>query len=128
MKPAVRNSLLAVGAALVVAVIAAFPGRLVYWESNDRIQAYLLRKTPLGASQQEVLNWLRKNGTPGKIAVVPVPPNSNFPPTSIGGESFIQESVANYWLVFRTDIEAFYIFDSRQKLVDLSVRATTDAL
>jgi hypothetical protein len=121
---------IALGAAIVVVLLGAlaFPGHVVYWGSTDKIEAYLLKQTPLSITKEEVLAWLQANGTPGQLSVAHVAANSDYPPTTVGGESFIHKSVASYRAPFRTDIEAFYIFDANGKLADLRVRTTTDAL
>jgi hypothetical protein len=45
--------------------------------------------------------------------------NSEYPLGSTGGAAFIHESVASYRIVLRAHVEAFYIFDSNGRLVDL---------
>ena len=128
MKPSVRLSLYVISAAAVLGVYACLPSRFVYWRSEDHIESFLRTQTPLGSSQSDVLDWLRRNGTPASIAVGVIPPGSSYPPTQIGGASFTHQAVAHYRILFATDVEAFYIFDATGSLVDLRVRTTVDAL
>ena len=116
-----------VGALLVTILLA---DRIVYLLSPKTIERHLLRKTPLGSSEADVLRFLRQQGVSADVATGHIPPSppSDYPLTKIGGEAFIHESIAHYRLVFRTDVEVFYIFDASGKLVDLRVRKTVDAL
>jgi hypothetical protein len=116
--------LIAIAAAVLVAY---WPGNSVYWGSEHSIEAYLKTQTPLGSSQERVSQWLSARNLRGEIHRATIEPNSEYPLTTIGGSSFIHESVAHYGAIFRTDIEAFYVFDANGKLVDLRVRRTVDA-
>jgi hypothetical protein len=120
---------------ITLSLAAAFALCFMLWLSNDvyrgseeSIETYLRTQTPLGSSQQQVTQWLSARGVGSEVFEAIVEPNSDYPPTKIGGTSFIHESVAHYGLIFRADIEAFYIFDSQGTLVDLRVRRTVDAL
>lgn len=112
--------------ALVLGIV--FPGRVVYWQSPEKIEQFLLQATPLGQSEESVLRWLNQQNVAAKVRRVEVPPHSNYPRTRTGGASFIHESIAHFWLPFRTDIEVFYTFDRAGRLVEIRVRKTTDAL
>jgi len=120
-------AILAIGALILGLSLA---DRLVFMLSPTAIEGHLRRETPLGSTEAEVTKWLSNRGVVAQIARVHVPPNdpSEYPLTSVGGEAFIHESVAHYWFIFRTDVEAFYIFNGAGKLVDLRVRKTVDAL
>jgi hypothetical protein len=107
---------------------AVYPGRIVYWQEPERIEQFLVQATPLGASQADVQTWLEKQGVTAEIHKAAIPPNSDYPRSRTGGASFIHESIAHFWLPFRTDIEAFYTFNHSGRLVDIRVRRTTDAL
>lgn len=112
--------------------LLAFVGlheRLVFLMSAPTIERYLVGKTPLGSTETEVLTSLRRRGVsaqPWHGHIQPSPPN-DYPLTKVGGKGFIHESIGHYRLVFRTDVEAFYIFDGSGKLVDLRVRKSVDA-
>jgi hypothetical protein len=71
--------------------------------------------------------WLLGRGDGAKINVAAIAPQSTYPPTKVGGVSFIQTTVASYRVVFRADVEAFYIFDASARLADIGVRRTIDA-
>jgi hypothetical protein len=128
MKFGAKRVAIGLAAALGATVlIALWLGNVVYWGSEDRIEAYLRTQTPLGSPQSRVTQWLSTRGVPSQIHVAVVKPNSSYPPTKVGGSSFIHESIAHYRVIFRADIEAFYIFDSNGNLVDLRVRREVDA-
>ena len=90
----------------------------------------MLHRTALGSSRDEVVSWLlNARRVRAYICECPVAPSSerDYPISAIGGSSFIAESVAHYYLPFRTDVEAFYMFDASGHLVDLRIRKTTDS-
>ena len=114
--------------ALVVICVALFPGSVLYWGSPHRIERYLRDQTPIGSTQDAVVMWLRGRSSSANIAVAIIPPHSTYPPTVVGGTSFIHSIIASYRVLFTTDVEAFYVFDASAHLVDIGVRTTTDAL
>ena len=114
--------------ATVAVLIFEWPGNIVYWRSEESIEAYLRAQTPLGSTQTNVTQWLRARAIGAEIDEAVVEPNSRYPPTKIGGSSFIHAPIAHYGRIFRADIEAFYIFDTNRTLVDLRVRRTVDGL
>jgi hypothetical protein len=107
--------------------VTFFPGTILYWGSPLRIDHYLQDQTPIGSTQDAVVTWLRQRGSGAKINVAAIAPHSAFPPTEIGGASFIQTTIASYRIVFRADVEAFYVFDANARLADIGVRRTVDA-
>jgi hypothetical protein len=125
----IRRSLQVAACLVVVSVISisAFPGSVLYWGSSRRIEHYLKDQTPIGTTQDAVVTWLQRRGCATKINVAAVAPHSTYPPTEVGGASFIQTSVASYRLVFQADVEAFCIFDESARLADIGVRKTIDA-
>ena len=116
---------LAIVAALLV---ASWPGHYVYWGSEGSIEAYLKTQTPIGSPYERVSQWLGARNVHAELYQGAIKPNSEYPLTSTGGSSFIHESIAHYGPIFRADIEAFYVFDSNGRLVDLRVRRTVNAL
>jgi hypothetical protein len=125
----IRRSLQVAASLVVVAIIGiiAVPGSVLYWGSALRIEHYLKDQTPIGTTQDAVVTWLQRRGSAVKINVATIAAHSTYPPTEIGGASFIQTSVASYRVVFRADVEAFYIFDASARLADIGVRRTIDA-
>ena len=125
----IRRLLLVVALIVVVVIIGVrlFPGTVLYWGSPLRIEHYLQDQTPIGTAQDEVMAWLQRRGSVAKINVAAIAAHSTFPPTETGGASFIQTSVASYRIVFRADVEAFYVFDANARLADIGVRRTVDA-
>ena len=112
-----------------IAIYAAWvAGHAVYLLPEGIIASYLKRQTPLGTSRPNVIGWLKTQDAKTRplIADVRVPPNSD-PPTKVGGASFVRDEIAAYRFPFATSVEAFYIFDGRGQLTDVSVRRTTDA-
>jgi hypothetical protein len=128
MRASTRAGLIALVAAGVTVVYVTYPGRLVYWRSEGAVEDFLREQTPLGSSQETVLKWLRHEGVKPTVTTAFIPPNSEYPPTRVGGSSFINESLAHYWAPFPVDVEAFYIFDSDNRLADVRVRDDIDAL
>ena len=121
---------IAIAGILALLMVAALGERLVFLTSARTIERYLVARTPLGSTESEVLKWLHRRGVsaqPWHGHIVPSPPN-DYPLTKIGGEGFIHESIGHYRMVFRTEIEVFYIFDRAGKLVDLRVRKSIDSL
>jgi hypothetical protein len=114
----------AIGGLLVA--LAGNPFDVFHRPATD-VETYLRQQTPLGSSQATTVAWLRSRNVNVRVHAVRVEPGSDYPRTKIGGASFIHESIAHYWWPFRTDVEAFYIFDDQKKLVDISVRKTVDA-
>jgi hypothetical protein len=120
-----------VAIALIASSAAAFLcfDHVVLLFPPETIERHLLRQTPLGSSEADVQKSLHDHGVPADIRRVHVPPSppGDYPLTKVGGEAFIHESVDHYWFVFRTDVEAFYVFDTCGKLVDVRVRKSVDA-
>ena len=54
----------------------------------------------------------------------PRPGEQRYPPSRVGGASFVTAEIASYRFPFATSVEAFYIFDARGNLTDISVRRT----
>ena len=129
MRSPVRRALQVVAFLVVVVIIGVtfFPGTVLYWGSPPRIEHYLLDQTPIGSTPDAVVTWLRRRGSGAKINVAAIAPHSSFPPTQTGGASFIQATIASYRIVFRADVEAFYVFDAKARLADIGVRRTVDA-
>jgi len=105
-------------------VAAAFvPDATVFWQEPARIKRYLLEHTPLGSPEEHVVSWLEERGVRSHI--------NRWPPSAASGapaSALIHESIEHHRILFRTDVEAFYVFDGSQQLVDVRVRKTTDAL
>ena len=95
----------------------------------DYIETHLLADTPLGSSENEIIDYLQTTGAKFKEPWRGrVEPNSSYPPNTVAGSSFISSVVAEYNIVLSTSVEAFYIFDSNRLLVEVAVRKSTDAL
>jgi hypothetical protein len=97
----------------------------VFHRSTTDIEAYLRTQTPLGASHADVIAWLGARDITPQVNNARIRPGSDYPRTSVGGASFIHSSIAHYGLP-RVDVEAFYIFDDKNRLVDITVRRTVD--
>ena len=111
------------------ATYAAWPGHAFFWLPEGIIASHLKRQTPLGTARPAVIGWLKTYDASAKpmVADVPVPANGAYPPTRVGGASFVTEEIASYRFPFATSVEAFYIFDERGNLTDITVRRTIDA-
>lgn len=123
-KLVIAIAVLLLACAIAVAVtpmgILFFPSSVIRWS--------VLRETPLGSTAAAVgLNVAHRGGR-YTVNRVHVEPNSEYPPTATGGESFAAVVLGHYWMPFRTDVEAFYIFDGHGRLASVEIRKTTDAL
>jgi hypothetical protein len=128
--PRRRTQIAYVGALVVLVLVLSFADRVVLVFPPSVIERYLARATPLGTDESDVMSWLRKQGLSPNLARVHVPPSppSDYPLTRVGGEAFIHESIGHYRLIFRTDVEVFYVFDATGKLADLRVRKSVDSI
>jgi len=124
-----RSTLVAVGIAIafVIAVVLSLIGNpfSVFHRSTTDIEAYLRTQTPLGASHADVIAWLGTRDITAEVINARIRPGSDYPESSVGGASFIHSSIAHYGLPV-VDVEAFYIFDDNNRLVDITVRRTID--
>jgi hypothetical protein len=130
-KPLVVGLLLLVAAGIAYSLVLPLPAPLAYLQRDRLVERSLLHTAALGSSRDEVVSWLlNARHVRAHICECPVAPNQrgDYPLSAIGGSSFIAESVAHYYLPFRTDVEAFYMFDASGNLVDLRVRKTTDSI
>jgi hypothetical protein len=110
-----------------IALVSNWP----WYMSYGRIESYLLQRTPLGSSEEEVISNLRESGARLQIEEPwrgNVAPNTGFPPNTVAGSSYIVAVVGEYRVVFTTSVAAFYIFDSDRRLVEIAIRKTVDAL
>jgi hypothetical protein len=118
-----------VGGLLIVGTTSLLWRELtVFWLSPAQIESYLLRQTPLGASEMDVTRWLDTRGRQTVPIKANIPPNSDYPLTRTGGAAAIHLTVAEYRLIFWAAVEAFYVFDQSGHLVDVRVRRTIDSL
>jgi hypothetical protein len=129
VRPPLRRLLLVAASVVgVVAIgIAVFPNSVLYWGPPLLIEHYLKNQTPIGSTQDAVALWLQGRGNSAKINVAEIAPHSTYPPTQVGGASFIQTTVASYRIVLRADVEVFYVFDANARLADIGVRRSIDA-
>ena len=132
--PAMRSSRSAIiwSAVALIACAAVFAVVITNWHwygSPDQIESHLLAETPLGSSEEAVLSYLSEKAESVKEPWRgPVTPNTLYPPNTVAGSSFITAVVGKYSVVFETSVEAFYIFDSDRRLVEIAVRKTTDGI
>jgi hypothetical protein len=126
-----RKRLFIVEASVVaLIVIAGWIASQPLLRSENSIRAALLKKTPLGSSVTEVRmfvdrrGWLDRKyiGSGGFLKQAPGKPAEVVGATSMCGD------LGHYWLPFRTDVTAFWGFDTSNRLVDIWVWKTTDSL
>lgn len=114
--------------ALGVAFTALWSADLRWRVSEQSIAARELETTPLGATETAVLNALiRRNRQPSPMWRGVIEPGSSYPVSARGGASYTRVALAEYGIVFKTSVEAFYIFDGDRRLVEVGIRKTTDA-
>jgi hypothetical protein len=116
---------------VMVLTFASLPrkGGLWCWKNPVAIEQHLVAVVGLGSSEGEVLGWLSRNHTPsaGTQEAV-ILPGSDYPPSRIGGRKFIHKTIGVYGWPFEVDVEAFFIFDQNDRLVEIRVRKTVDAV
>ncbi|WP_242162949.1 hypothetical protein [Lysobacter sp. M15] len=113
-------TILVIVAITAVLAVATLPNWR-WFLGADRIESQLLEETPIGSSEDQVLAHLRANGLkPAPLWRGSVEPNTIYPPNTIAGN--------RYTIIFTTSVEAFYVFGQDQRLVEIAVRKTTDAL
>ena len=124
-----RMLLLVVFTALVfvsVGLCVAYP----LWRSESSIRAYLLRQTPLGSSIQEVRAFLERRGWldrsySGDTGYYFQPVGQ---PARTVGVSSLTGDLGQYGFPLRVSVTAFWGFDANDRLIDIWVWKTTDAL
>ena len=90
------------------------------------IESKLLSGTPVGTSEDQVLRHLQSKGlkpTPiwrGNIEVAHL--GNDYP-----ASSFSRIDLGDYGLIFETSVEALYLFGQDQRLLEISVRKSTDS-
>ena len=126
----VTTRLLVVIAALLVTLSGCAATDERPWRgSKEKIEEYLLQRTPIGSSEDRVIKYLNENGMNyAKPWRGDVDPEIGYPPNKVRGSSFIRALVAEHRMIFVTSVEAFYVFDSRKKLVEIAIRRTTDSI
>lgn len=117
-----------VAIALAAAAMVAWHVDLRWRATPEVISSRMLEETPLGSSEALVLDALAKQDRkPAPMWRGVIAPGSDYPLTTRGGSSFTHVVLAQYGIVFTTSVEAFYIFDSNQRLIEVGIRKTTDA-
>ena len=123
-----RYVLVALATALLVAGAAAWKFTPSLYRSPQFIEAELLEKTPIGDAEAPVVQVIKQQGRQAAVhRHMHIPAGSDYPPTKVAGEGFAVVLLGEYWAPFRTSVEAFYVFDSTNRLVGITVRKTIDA-
>jgi hypothetical protein len=114
-------------AGILLARVATQPK---YWPDHT-VHSWLLEQLPIGTDRREVRDLLSRHGWLDSTALNPlhdlcdrgdVPPGPDIP------EFRLRADFGNTWLIFSTNTEAFFAFDSTAHLTGLCVRHSTDAL
>lgn len=99
-------------------------------KSQDEIQNMILSELPLGTSIDEVKSYIVKNGWDLEYEWEGKPskaPEDQYP--GVKGRHIIGAYLGHYQgLPWRVDIDAYWGFDSDNKLIDLRIRKMADAL
>jgi hypothetical protein len=99
--------------------------------SEEDIRTSILGLTPLGTDSSAVIAVVQNKGwrTDGYANVGFY---RQFPKRELVGKSSIRASLGNYhglpYLIFSTNVTAFWGFDENRRLIDVWVWKTTDAL
>ena len=114
--------------AVVVACAIVFSNPLR--RSELHLRDALLAETPIGSGFDEVRSLLNARGMlvsghHEHLGFIKQPPGQ--PAETIGIRS-LRAHLGYYQVLFRTDVTAFYGFDSEDKLIEIWVRKETDSL
>ena len=103
-------------AAIIVLRMASDPLR----QSDAKLRAWLLTRTPLGASSNEVLMTVKSHGwyTDGFKSTLPRPATDPFIAGDLGGYQGLP------WYTF---VSVFWEFDSNNRLVGIRIRRIHDS-
>jgi hypothetical protein len=93
--------------------------------SDASVHAYLLQQVPAGSTLEALQRVAKREGwrinntwSRG--------PHSDW--GGIDGATVAWIYLGGYWNLFRTDLDSFWAFDERGKLIDVRIRRMTDAL
>jgi hypothetical protein len=111
---------------LGLVVWAAMPPRLVYLRNSEAIESYLEQQTPLGTPAADVADWLEDEGAVAELIRRLIVPGSDMPPSRGGGSGYVHSLLATYRSPLHVSVEAFYILDSQERLVEIRVRKIAD--
>ena len=117
-------------ATVALLAIVAFCAAIPLQRSEVTIRTSLLRETPLGSSAVDVRavvarhGWLNHSyrGQTGYML------QQSGKPAEVVGVSSICGDLGHYGFPFRTDVTAFWGFDESDRLIDVWVWKTTNAL
>jgi hypothetical protein len=107
----------------------AFVGCSLPRRSESSIRKRLLRDTPRGSSYENVSSYLKSRGWPvqewsGGYEI----PNFEHAPSRKVGQRVIKAYLGHYQgLPWRVDVDCFWAFDERERLIDISIDKQTDA-
>jgi hypothetical protein len=106
---------------------------VLYWsnplrQSGDLIREGLLRSKPIGTPISEVERWLAQEKKLHFARRNAGYRRSYPPPPTVVGVKSIEVNLGEYRTVFVTSVEVYWGFDSKDELIDVWVRKTTDAL
>lgn len=112
---------------IIVTGACVWPGHPVFWASTDTIRQYLLSRTPLGSSVEDVVADLDSMGVKKQMGGVSL---RGVTTQTLQGRPRreIAVDLASYRIIFHTSVEAFYRFGEQGELVSIEVRKTHDTL
>jgi hypothetical protein len=100
--------------------------------SELEIQSQLLKQTPIGSSMKSVEEYLRLDDLNAKR--IPIQPreryliDDDYPPRKPGSFTVLWVCLGRYGFLIKTDVEAFYSFDSQDRLTSIVIRKSVDSL
>jgi hypothetical protein len=123
------------GIAFAVVVIAGILAARVatqpkYWP-DPNVYSWLRKQLPFGTDRREVRAFLDRHGWLDSVAPTPLKSVCRYPevpPPPDVAEFRLRADFGNTWLIFSTNTEAFFAFDSTAHLSGMCVRHSTDAL
>jgi hypothetical protein len=111
----------------------------VWWQEPPLIEPYLRSQTPLGATEQQVVDWSHEHATVqpnvawSQVNRATIQRNSDYPLSTTGGAAFIQSALhheprAADSVQICLGCGRLYTFDTEGRLVDVRVRITVNSL
>lgn len=111
---------------LIIGILLSNPLR---W-SDERIEKYVLNKTPIYSSFDEVATIINKNGW--KISDLSESRgfyDQRSRPAKVTGNMYIRASLGDYWSIpFEANVTVYWGFDSEGRLIDIWVWKTWDGI
>lgn len=123
-----KRRLCIISIAVAAAALSLFflPPRALVWAPVPVVRSRLIWATHRGVSRTDVLAYLYRNGyrvtesSGGRTPVLGYPVEQPH-------AGYIAAHIGTYQIVYRADVLAYYLFDKRDRLIDVVVQCEADA-